>query len=108
MKQTLLGTPIYWVSDKTASVEIDFDIQPIRIDVKDRLLEHMCNSALITNKSTELIVNDDVINGIRYKLKLNKIEIDYLEYYIDRLEDNIELLLEQFMYNSGGYHQIQA
>ncbi len=108
MKEAVLGTPIFWVNNKKAAIQVDFDIQPIRVDAGEALLDYMLSSSLIQNKSAELIVVDDVVKSIRYKLNLANFELDYVDHFIERLEGNIELLFEQFVINSGGYHCVQA
>lgn len=108
MKEAVLGTPIFWVNTKKAAIQLDFDIQPIRAKAGEALLDYMLSSSLIQNKSVEMIVVDDVVKSIRYKLNLTNFELDYVDHFIERLEKNIEILFEQFVINSGGYHYVQV
>ena len=108
MKAAIFGTPIFWVCEKKALINIEFEIHSIRADLGDDLLDFMLKSSLIENKSTELMLTDNVIKGMRYKLTLTNHELEYFDSYVERIEQITEDLLEQFMFNKGGYHRIQA
>jgi hypothetical protein len=108
MKVAMFGTPIFWVCEKKALINIEFEIHSIRADLGDELLNFILNSSLIENKSAALMIADNVIKGISYKLTLINHELEYFDNYVERIEQITEDLLEQFMFNKGGYHRIQA
>lgn len=108
MREAIYGTPIYWVNDKKASIDVDFEIHPLKAEVGEKLIAHLRSSTSLNGSLTKLIICGKSIEGVRYNFRLKNFEIDYFDEYLERIEEVIENLIDSYVSESGGYEKLRA
>jgi len=105
MEYFIEGTPISIVKHADITIEVACDIYPIHIRHKDALFDYFKNDSFFMYGWIEFVLYGSRITSIKYKFGNTWVDVDS---YIYEVEGKINDVVDCYMSDNGGYHQIKA
>ena len=108
MNTEITETPINWIREQRSSIDMNFSIYPISEIYEEELYQRLVDSYLLVFEKIKLEKNGGAICNIFLKYELFGDRCEYLGNRMLGLSEVIEEIIEKFVADRGGYHQVQA
>lgn len=108
MNTEIIETPINWIREQRSSVDLNFSIYPISEIYEEELYQRLVGSYLLVFEKIKFEISGGAICNIFLKYEFYGDRCEYLGSRIRGFSEEIEGIIEKFVADMGGYHQVQA
>ena len=108
MNAEIIETPIYWIRHRELTVDVTVEIYPISERHEKDISQRLEGSRYLARGDIKLLKSDGAIRAIKYKFDLYGNGCEYIGNTYESTDEVLEEVIEQFVSDMGGYHQVQA